>query len=282
MTFSFESYSDKSFILRASTNNVKTHPDHRYLIGHLQGRWNQRAQGWLISKGYEKELTEWVNQKNSAETGNAESVVSNVEPLEEQPEKEPEKEPIKEPLEEQPVKKVVKERVKKEKVEKEVVKESIVNPTTTSKLDEIQSHIKSRHQQNKYHRSISSGEGEEDDIIKAKALKDVSDYCRQFTRPIEIKQEEDDKEYEYSSSSSNSSTELEPTNSMAFQPSQPVYYTPQPIMYYQQPQPIIQPPPVSTQTIISKKKKKRKKNKEVEALSAQVEELKNLILSIKK
>ncbi|MFO0089827.1 MAG: hypothetical protein ACK518_03410, partial [bacterium] len=180
MAFSFESYSDKSFVLRASTNNVKTHPDHRYIIGHLQGRWNQKAHGWLVSKGYEKELTEWVNQKNNAEATES-VVVESVESIEESV-----KEAVKEPI-----KKVVKEPVK-EPV-KEVVKESV--KPSASKLDAIQSHIRSRHQQNKYHRSISSGEcEEEDDIIKAKAMKDVSDYCKQFTHPIEIKQEEEDKE----------------------------------------------------------------------------------------
>jgi hypothetical protein len=108
MSFTFEPYTEKSLILRTE-NGGREHPSHKHIVGHLQGRWNEKANGWLLPKRAEKDIAAWIQSIS--------------------PQK---KDPI---------------------------------PKEENRLDEIKTHLKSRRNQKKYHRSVSSGDGEENESL---------------------------------------------------------------------------------------------------------------------
>lgn len=189
MPFTYQSYNAKSLSIKHE-NGGKEHPAHKELVALFQARWYGAQQHWLVPKVYELKVRDWIKKRDKEEEKRkVES--KEKERKENGREKEPTK-PNKEP-------------------------NAVVEEDKEDKLAIIQSHVKSRKDQKKYHRSISSGDGDEEEVIQvARNIKsnrkthpaDLETFAKKYTIEPEIKSSEN-------SSSSCESSDGSPVPSIA-------------------------------------------------------------------
>ena len=185
-----------------------------------------------------------------------------------------------------------------------VQKKKEVQDSAPDPLTLIQSHVRSRKDQKKYHRSISSGDGDEEEVIHTartiKAPSAVEKFAEKFTVEPEIKSSDGEEEYDYYSSDSSAGfpdPRMPRTEPMSMpitqsvgtyyhQPTTNPYYPPPPHQGTHQ----IHPHPNAYYMVQHHQhkdhhptepvpKKKTKKSRQIKELTKQVNDLQKLILS---